>query len=55
MPFFSHELPASPRQREEVISLVAELAPVGEGYEPLCFCLLCAPMSVEIMRREEGK
>jgi hypothetical protein len=46
------ELPASPRQRDEVIGAIAECAEV-EDEGPLCFCYCCAGSSIRKMREEQ--
>jgi hypothetical protein len=50
LPLFSDELTLT--EQERAIDSAAELM-FAEGREPLCFCLLCAPISVEIMRRKD--
>jgi hypothetical protein len=45
------ELPASPRQREEVIGAIAECAEVGESHTPkdeACLCVLCIDLWLAI-------
>jgi hypothetical protein len=46
------DLPEPLTEQERRLDEAAELM-IGEGREPLCFCLLCAPVSIQIIRRNE--
>jgi hypothetical protein len=46
------ELPDNLTEQERRLDETADLM-IGEGREPLCFCLLCAPVSIQIMRRKD--
>jgi hypothetical protein len=46
------DLPDNLTDQERRLDEAADLM-IGEGREPLCFCLLCAPVSIQIMRRKD--
>jgi hypothetical protein len=48
------ELPDNLTEQERRLDEAADLM-IGEGREPLCFCILCAPLSIAILRRVNEK